>query len=169
MKVCISAFEIAICIAVALFASGCSKHPRAPLSSSASIIIQPHASVGPLHPGMTVQQVIDEIGEPDKKTDATLDYSNLGFSMIFKDGIVHSIVFVDPTGEEGAIKKAFAGRTKEGIALKSSREDVIKIYGQPDRIDANPKVSGDEVLRYQRLGLVFFIHDGKVEWMAVNF
>lgn len=167
MKVCASAFYVGLCMAIFLVVSGCSQRPRTRLSSSASVVIKPGAA-GPLHSGMTEQQVISEIGEPDKKSDSAFEYSNLGFSVVFKKGVVHSILFVDPAGRDGIIKKAFAGRTKEGIALKASRGDVIRCYGQPDRIDVNPKSPGDEALRYFRPGLTFFIHDGNVNAMAVN-
>jgi hypothetical protein len=61
----------------------------------------------------------------------------------------------------------FAGRTKEGIGIGSSRADVIRGYGEPTV--AKPGTSGYEFLRYSKLGLVFQLHDGKVDMFSVFF
>ena len=143
--------------------AGCSKRPtHSALTSSASIVIEPGVSIGPVHSGMTIQQVVAELGEPDQKKDSALEYLNLGFSVIAgKEGLVHIVLCVD-SGKGGPFTKSFAGRTKEGIGIGSSRADVISAYGEPtatESIDGRP---GFEVLRFKPLGLVFEIGDGKV-------
>ena len=119
---------------------------------------------------MTIQQVVAELGEPDRKKESALQYLNLGLSVIpGQEGFVHIALCVDPAGNEGPFTKAFAGRTKEGIGMGSSRADVIRAYGEPtatETIDAKP---GFEVVRYRPLGLVFELREGKVDSIAVMF
>jgi len=68
--------------------------------------------------------------------------------------------------------KKFKGRTKEGIGMESSREDVIKAFGQPTTAkpwDSNEKFTGHEQLEYKPLGLTFILQDGKVINIMVDF
>ena len=162
---------VTLLAAVALFAGGCSKRSaHGAWTSSASIVIEPGVSIGPVRSGMTIQQVVAELGEPDRKKESALEYFNLGFSVIpGKEGVVHIVLCVDPTGKEGPFTKAFAGRTKEGIGMGSSRADVIRAYGEPtatETIDGKP---GFEVVRYRPLGLVFELREGKVDSIGVIF
>ena len=176
--------QVVTLLAVAtLLAGGCSKRPAHGVwSSSKSIVIEPGISVGPVRSGMTIQQVIAELGEPDRRLkvgvseagqqESALQYLNLGLSVLAgKDGIVHNVVCVDPTqmGKDAPFTKAFAGHTKEGIGLWSSRADVIRAYGEPTvikKIEGKPRY---EVLRYKQLGLVFELRDGKVDAIGMFF
>jgi hypothetical protein len=49
---------------------------------SESIVIEPGVSIGPVRSGMTIQQVVAELGEPDRKEEAALEYWDLGLSVI---------------------------------------------------------------------------------------
>jgi hypothetical protein len=162
---------ITLLAAVALLGGGCSKRPaHGAWTSSASIVIEPGVSIGPVRSGMTIQRVVAELGEPDRKKESALEYLNLGFSVIpGKEGVVHIVLCVDPAGKEGPFTKAFAGRTTEGIGMGSSRADVIRAYGEPtatETIDGKP---GFEVVRYRPLGLVFDLRAGKVDTIGVIF
>jgi hypothetical protein len=164
--------HVITCLAVvALLAGGCSKRlAHSAWTSSASIVIEPKVSIGPVRSGMTMEQVVAELGEPDRENGLTLEYLNLGFSVIpGKEGLVHIVLCVDPAGKEGPFTKAFAGRTKEGIGMGSSRADVIRAYGEPtarETIDGKP---GFEVVRYRPLGLVFDLREGRVDSIGVIF
>ena len=164
-------YAITLLAAVALLAGGCSKRSaRGAWTSSASIIIEPGVSIGLVRSGMTIQQVVAELGEPDRKKESALEYLNLGFSVIpGKEGVVHIVLCVDPTGKEGPFRKAFAGRTKEGIGMGSSRAEVIRAYGEPtatETIDGKPAF---EVVRYRPHGLVFELRNGRVDSIGVIF
>lgn len=151
---------------VSLFA-GCSKRPAAGAwTSSDSIVIEPGVSIGPLRSGMTMQQVITEFGEPDQKEEV-LRYPNLGLSVLpAKGGLVGAVLCLS-SGKSGPVTKSFAGRTKEGIGIGSSRADVINAYGEPTSTESLR--SGTEVLKYKPLGVDFKIGDGKVYLIAVFF
>jgi hypothetical protein len=51
-------------------------------SSKDSLLIVPGVSVGKVHAGMTVQEVVTELGEPDRKTGRRLHYIRQGFSVL---------------------------------------------------------------------------------------
>jgi hypothetical protein len=72
-------------VAVSFLSGGCSKRPaHGVLTSSESIVIEPGASIGPVRSDMTMQQVVAELGEPDRTNDQTLEYLNLGLSKSWK-------------------------------------------------------------------------------------
>jgi hypothetical protein len=171
---------ITLLVAVTILAGCCSTRPAHGVwSSSESMVIEPRVSVGPVRSGMTIQQVVAELGEPDRRLkvgvseageqESALEYLNLGLSILAgKDGIVHNVACVD-TGKDGPFKKAFAGRTKEGIGIGSSRADVIRAYGEPTAIKTIDGKPDYEALRYKPHGLVFELRDGKVDAIGVFF
>ena len=120
--------------------------------------IEPGIAVGSVHSGMTMQQVIAKLGQPDQTNDSVLVYSHLGLQVApGNGGVVHRVTVEHP----------FAGRTKEGIGIGSNRADVIRAFGEPTV--AKPGTSGYEFLRYGELGLVFQLHDGKVDMFSLFF
>lgn len=147
-------------VAAAALVGSCSKH-------SDSVAIEPSVAVGSVHSGMTTQQVIAELGQPDPTNyffdtnyygGPALEYSHLGLIVApDKEGVVNRVTITQP----------FAGRTKKGIGIGSSRADVIQAYGAPPI--TRPGTAGYEFLRYSKLGLVFQLHDGKVDMMSVFF
>jgi hypothetical protein len=153
-------------MAALLLAGGCSKRPH--LASSAAVVIVPNVSIGPVHTGMTMDQVAAELGKPDLIKESAWQYFNLGFSIVpNKQGTVHFILCVKPSGKDGSFKKAFAGKTAEGIAIGATRAEVVRAYGEPTAADNNSRTPHSEFLRYKPLGLDFILQDGKVDSMAV--
>ncbi len=132
-------------------AGGCSRQGE-------PVTIEPGVAVGLLHSGMTLEQVISQLGQPDRTNDSHFEYSRLGLSVVSgQGGAVERVIIAQP----------FAGRTKEGIGIGSSRADVIRAYGAP-AFD-KPGTSGYEFLRYGQLGFVFQLHNGKTDLMTVIF
>ena len=156
---------------VSLF-TGCSKWPASgTLTSSASIVIEPGVSIGPVHSGMTMQQVVATLGKPDETENGeVLKYMNLGFSVLpAKGGLVGFVLCGSSSGVAKPFTKSFAGHTKEGIGIGSSRADVISAYGEPTVTEPMRGNSGAETLKYKPLGLDFHIKDGVVSLIAVFF
>jgi hypothetical protein len=150
-----------------LLIGGCSKKPH--LASSASIVIEPGVSFGSISNGWNMQQVINSLGEPDERNDRELKYFNLGFFVEMKNNVVHTINCVAAAAPGSSYKKSFAGHTKEGIGIGSTREDIVKAYGEPTTIESSTKTPDIEVLRYKPLGLFFMLRDGKVRNLSVIF
>ena len=143
---------IVAALLVSLFA-GCSKKPAVTgWSSSSTIVNSPSISIGSLHSGMTIQEVIAELGQPTRTNVAGLEFSGSGF------------LFCPAIGEV-TLFPPFAGRTKEGIGMGASRADVISAYGQPSV--AKITKTGFELLRYDSIGMKFQIHDGSVDWIDI--
>jgi hypothetical protein len=121
-------------------------------SLSSTIVVSPSVAIGSLHSGMTIQDVIAALGQPTKTNAAGLEFSSVG-------------LFICPDKGEFTLFPPFAGHTREGIGLGSSRADVIKAYGEPTIAKSTgPSI---ELLRYDLLGIKFQLHDGSVDWIDV--
>jgi hypothetical protein len=142
-----------VMVGATVLASGCSKQSK-------SVSTEPEVSDCPVHSGMTIKQVVAELGpaDPTNAYGGGLGYSRFGLLVAPNNaGVVHSVTFMQP----------FSGRTKQGIGIGSSRAEVIQAYGEPTAVRQGR--AGDEFLRYSSPALVFQIHDGKVDLMSVNF
>jgi len=80
--------------------------------------------------------------------------------------VVQVVMCGDVTGINGPLVKAFTGRTKEGIGMNSSREEVIKAYGEPT--SSEKFIGGIESLQYAPLGITFTLERGRVHHMIVR-
>jgi hypothetical protein len=151
-------------VVAAALVGGCSKR-------SEPAVIESGMAVGSVHSGMTTQQVIAELGQPDPTNylfdtnyygGPALEYSHLGLIVApGKGGVVNRVTITHP----------YAGHIKDGIGIGSSRADVIQAVGAPTI--AKPGPPGVEFLRYTHLEsgghLVFQLHDGKVDIISVFF
>ncbi len=151
-----------------LCAPGCSDSAdQAAVATNAPMIIKPHSSVGKVHTGMTIDQVIAELGKPERRTGTALEYTKLGMAVLpGSNGVVRVVMCGDVTGINGPLVKAFKGRTKEGIGMNSTREDVIKAFGEPT--SSEKFIAGIESLQYATLGLTLTLEAGKVHHMIVR-
>jgi RNA polymerase sigma factor (sigma-70 family) len=142
-------------------------NPDSNLSTNDLVLIVPGQSVGRVKSGMTVDQVEAALGKPDSKTGGASEYRKLGFAVISsKDGLVRVVMCGDAT-LNGPLVKAFKGRTKEGIGMESTREDVIKAFGAPT--SAKHLGAGQERLEYKPSGLTFTFEKGRVLHLIVDF
>jgi RNA polymerase sigma factor (sigma-70 family) len=125
-----------------------------------SLLITPRVSVGKVTAGMTEDDVITALGEPERKQGEVLIYDKrFGFSVVCSRQKIVGAVFCG-----GGV--AFKGHTKEGIGIDSSRADLIKALGQPP--SAKPWTVGQEQLEYKPLGLTFTLQNGKVYHIIVD-
>ncbi|HEY6154143.1 MAG TPA: hypothetical protein VIW07_10420 [Candidatus Udaeobacter sp.] len=153
--------------------AGCQHDPYAHLYNKAAqarphepLLIEPGRSVGKIRSGMTMEEVIAAVGEPDRRRTKTLEYLRYGFAVSgSSDGRV-LVVFCGGCSRGSPLIKMFAGRTKEGIGMESSRDQIISAFGPPT---SSGWEDGEEILRYKSLGLSFFLADSKVHHMTVDF
>jgi len=163
--------EVAILAVILAVGPGCSQNPselaNGTSGTNATLLIEPNIAVGPVHAGMTVAQVIAELGEPQRKPSNSLEYTRLGFAVMpGRDGKVQVVMCGDVTGINGPFAKAFTGRTKEGIGMFSTRDEIIRAYGHPT---ASEKMRGGlESLQYEPLGITFTLEAGKVHHIIVR-
>jgi len=132
------------------------------------LLIEPNACVGQIRAGMTVQQVVQQLGEPQRRTSTALEYTRLGFAVLpGPGGIIQVVMCGDVIGMNGPLVDAFTGRTKEGIGMKSTREEILRAYGEPAESKKFP--GGLESMHYPNLGMTFTLEGGRVHHMIVRF
>jgi len=161
----------ALTLAFLLSLTACSEKAApdatAPAGTNAAILIEPNVTVGKIHLGMTKAQVVAELGQPGRQTANALEYPALGLAVMpDPEGIVQVVMCGDVTGINGPFVKAFTGRTKEGIGMNSTRDDILKAFGDPG--SAEKMRFGLESLTYPSLGLTFTLEAGKVHHMIVR-
>ena len=117
---------------------------------------------------MTVEEVIAQLGKPDRQAGGGLEYLRHGFAVSpGRDGKVRAVLCGDSSGINGPLVKAFAGRTKEGIGMGSSRGEVVSVYGEPP--EKEKPSEGREVLKYGSLGLTFSLQNDRAHHIIVDF
>lgn len=154
---------------------GCQHDPYAHLYDKAAqakvrdgILIEPNVRVGKIRSGMTTRDVIAVVGEPDRRDVFNLEYLRFGFAVtVDRNDFVRLIgcgAFCDKTSP---LIKMFAGRTKEGIGMGSTRSEVVSAFGPPTKSELLE--SGGEDLVYDEQGLEFVLAGAKVHYIAVIF
>ena len=123
------------------------------------LLIRPRIGVGDIRLEMAVDEVMNMLGEPDDTYGRSLEYASLGISVL-KDKnnpkAVEVIICGDTSGENPYLAEVCECRTKEGIKIGSSKNDIIRAYGQPS------KIIKDQRLLYEKLGILFILADDKV-------
>jgi hypothetical protein len=127
--------------------------------------IVPGVGVGPVNFGMTMDEVKQALGEPDRTTGKALEYLSLGMAVIpsKRDGTVGVIMIGDGSGSY--LVDRFRGATKEGIRMKSTRQEIVAAYGEPER--AETEASGVEVLQYDSGRTRYTLKDGYLAHIAL--
>ena len=156
----------ALCL-VALISCNEKEDEEAPVGE---LIIEPLVGIGPVKFGMSKEEVIKHIGQPDKVlADGTkLNYvSSRGLSFT-----VDSELGLQEIGcwSEGMLPSritTFAGKTKEGIGIGASEEEIVAAYGQPDRTSTG---SGGVIqnLHYDKLSAKFLLKENKLMTMTLE-
>jgi hypothetical protein len=148
---------------------GCSDKSEitAASATNATVLIEPNQSVGKIHANMHIDDLLKELGQPQRRTANALEYPQFGLAVMpDSEGTVSVVMCGDVTGVNGPFAKAFKGRTKEGMGMFSTREDIIKAYGEPTKAEKFP--GGIEALSYAPLGIRFTLEGGKVHHMIVR-
>ncbi|MDB6038396.1 MAG: polymerase, sigma-24 subunit, subfamily [Verrucomicrobiales bacterium] len=133
----------------------------------APFLIVPGVSVGKVRKGMSATEVEAILGKPEKWQGRMMVYDRkLGMAVAQSNSGV-SVIFCGDSMLQYPGVKAFRGRTKEGIGMESSREEVIKAFGPPTIV--KPWNGGQEQLDYKVLGLKFVLESQKVINITVDF
>lgn len=125
--------QVAALIVVALLmAAGCSKE-KPPAESKAAapevqarppVVIAPNAGVDGVQKGMNKEQVEAALGKPEKINSKWWFYMNRGMVVAFGDnGVLFNIKCFGP----------FAGVTKEGVGIGSTRAELVAAFGNPSQ------------------------------------
>lgn len=168
----------ALIVAALLMAPGCSKD-KPPAESKAAApevparppaVIAPNAGVDAVQKGMNQEQVEAALGKPEKINSKWWFYLNRGMVVAFGDnGVLFNIKCFGP----------FAGVTKEGIGLGSTRAELIAAFGSPSQEKklqgkgSGAVIPGSVAGAYDHLWfaaprLSFDLRDGKVASFIVH-
>ena len=164
---------IAIAATIVIVTTSCSDRAKpgssGQVNSNTPISIEPGVGVGKVRAGMSMDEVIAQLGKPDGKPgDRHLEYRRLGFAVGFgRDGGANLVMCGNSSGVNDSLAKAFTGRTKEGVGLGSSRAEVVKAFDEPSGVEKGP--DGRESLKYRPLGLTFSLLEGRVYHIIVDF
>ena len=111
------------------------------------LIVEPLVGIGAVQFGMSKDEIIEHFGQPDKLTTRAegtkLNYvasKGLGFEVDSELGMQKIQCWSEnwPTQLPFAVA-TFTGRTKEGIGIGSTREQIVIAYGEPDRTSTDAK------------------------------
>lgn len=162
------AFLMAAWLAVFCWCVGCSEDSSSVMTATnPPMLIEPKVAVGKVRAGMGIPEVVAQLGEPQRRTANALEYTKMGFAVMpATDGTIRVVMCGDVTGLNGPLVKAFTGRTREGIGLTSTRDDLLKAYGPPNSDEK--LIGGAESMRYDLLGMTFTLEGGKVYHMIVR-
>ncbi len=163
----------------------CEEPPNRKPIDMKSLVVSPTRGIGPMPLGASKQQVIAAFGQPDwielegrfagaysapgkpagdNQAEITLErfhYNSLGFELSVSSA---KGVTQFRTLYVGLLARPFLGKTDAGIALGASIDDVVRVYGPPER------KSGfrDDVLDYFHKGWTFVFYDGKLSWFTAS-
>jgi len=140
------------------------KQEETPIAGEEALLIEPGVGVGPIKFGMTKEEVIKSFGEPDK-----IEGGGAGLNYVSSKGIsflVHparGVRAIDCWSKEYpfpfAAISTFIGKTKEGIGMGASREQIEAAYGRPDQVTTQGPLT---TLRYNKLQMHFMLMQGKL-------
>jgi hypothetical protein len=154
-----------LAVTVILIATGCSKQNPSTESKAVvpeakakpPVLIEPNMGVDGAQKGMNKNQVRAALGKPGKINGITWFYRRRGMFISFgDDGVIFNIKCVKP----------FAGTTKEGIGIGSTRAELVAAYGNPSEIQQFEH--GDENLWFAPLGTSFYLENHKVTSIIVQ-
>ena len=138
------------------------------------LIIEALVGIGPVRFGMSKDQIIEHFGQPDKvlAKGTKLNYvssKGLGFTVDPELGLKMIQCWSDnwPTELPFAVT-TFAGRTKEGIGMGATREQIVAAYGQPDRTGTDSKKGVIQNLDYDNLRIKFSLWQDKLISMTLE-
>src|ERR1017187_8337955 len=152
-------------VAAILITTGCSKQktptesqPAAPeVKAKPPVLIEPNAGVDKVQKGMNKDQVEAAIGKPEKINGKWWFYQQRGMIVAFGDnGVMFNIKCTSP----------FAGVTKEGIGIGSTKAELVAAYGTPSQ--AKQFDQGNENLWFSPIGISFDMENDKVTSFIVH-
>ena len=135
------------------------------------LIIEPLIGIGPVRFGMSKDEVVKHFGWPDKTSageETKLSYvasRGLSFAVDAELGLQEISCWSEGMLPSGVT--TFAGRTKEGIGIGATREEIIAAYGQPDRTSTDSK-GVIQNLHYDKLRARFSLLEGKLRSMIME-
>lgn len=146
------------------------------LEESARLIMTPGVGVGEVRFGMTKDQIVGVLGEPEFTLHKVyLNYPSMGLQLVLngpgpEGRETLGTIIANPWDAASLTRRDFPGGTPEGIRIGSSVQQVHDAYGEPDPAQPSDKASADgpHVARYGKQALMFGFVDGKVAQIVMS-
>ncbi len=141
---------------------------KEPLSQdeAAKLVIKPGVGVGKVTFGMSRDELVAIMGEPEIDQFGTyLSYPSSGvqFCLTGRRPDRIGLIILNPADAANLKRHDFPGKTVEGIGIGSTREEVIAAFGEPDKeSDRVPANVAAQQLYYKDHAIVFGLPGGKV-------
>jgi hypothetical protein len=130
------------------------------------MIIEPNTGMGSIKFGMTMKELKEAIGSPERKLGGAFEYPSKGFAVLAgKDGKVASIMCGDMSGKSSPLVDACVCRTSKGIGMNSSEKQITAAYGPAPSVQQG---KDRKILAYPSLNAMFTLKDDKVIHMIFN-
>jgi hypothetical protein len=134
-----------------------------PVVSAGGLQVVPLVGVGAVKFGMSKEEVIKSLGQPERDERIALYYlGSKGIHVVLdpRAGVrqIHCWSKDFPMPPPEALT-TFVGKTEKGIGMGSGREQIVAAYGQPDTEDAQ---GGMVALRYKQLKTDFTLSQNKL-------
>jgi hypothetical protein len=156
----------------ALLLAGCSaqapdepKPPPAPPPAGPQFTILPGQGLDKCAIDGPVQQARELLGRPERTTDTALEYYRRGVMVQTDRGQIDALIFF----YRSRTHMTFDGVTDKGVGMWSTLPEVVKRYGEPDRIGESTISPAGEfpgfhefTLEYPRQGIVFTFYDNEL-------
>ena len=130
-----------------------------------TFVVEPLVGIDKVRFGMTVEEMKNILGEPQATRGPIHEYIDVGLAILtIGDNTVTMITCGDRRGADLPLVKNCRCRTKKGIRMGSSKEDIIKAYGEPSL--TQPTRDNAVMLSYDQLNSDFMLRDDKVTYMV---
>ncbi|MFN0055051.1 MAG: hypothetical protein ACKV0T_23000 [Planctomycetales bacterium] len=149
---------------------------RAALSAEegARLIMKPGVGVGEVKFGMTRDQIVGILGEPEFTLHKVyLNYPSMGLQFVLQGpegNETLGLIIANPWDAASLTRRDFPGETSKGIRIGSSVQQVHDAYGKPDPAHPGDKAppDGPHIARYGKQSLMFGFVDGKVAQIVMS-
>lgn len=135
------------------------------------LIIEPLVGIGPVRFGMTNDQIIEHFGQPDRTFEGKVIKLNYvpsrGLSFVIDSELGLQEIGCWSEGMLPSRITTFAGKTKEGIGIGATQEEIVAAYGQPDKTSTDSR-GIIQNLHYDKLRAKFSLKEGKLMSMTLE-
>jgi hypothetical protein len=131
---------------------------------AAKLTIVPGVGVGKVKFGMSRDEIVAVLGEPDSTLHgAYLNYASLGLQVILvgREPDKLGMIIANPDDAGSLNRHDFRGKTAEGIGIGSSQPDLAEAYGMPPSFR-------DRVATYEKLGISFSFTNEKISQITME-
>ncbi|MHC4336812.1 MAG: hypothetical protein ACYSTG_02530, partial [Planctomycetota bacterium] len=130
-----------------------------------TFVVEPLVGIDKVRFGMTVEEMKKILAEPQNTRGIIHEYRDVGLAILtLRNNTVTMITCGDRRGADSPLVKDCRCRTKKGIRIGSSKEDIIKAYGEPSLTQQTR--DNAVTLSYDQLNSDFMLRDDKVTYMV---